>query len=125
VEQLRAALEGQVGADLAVIPVAVARGPAFNILMAQAMFAIVGLIVLFAAAFVILNAFAMSIAARTKEIGSLRTLGMTRRNVMLTVLTEAGILGLSGAGLGIHWDEIDEDISVPALLSGAPAHFRT
>ncbi len=25
---------------------------------------------------------------------------------------------LSGGGLGIHWDEIDEDISVPGLLRG-------
>lgn len=32
---------------------------------------------------------------------------------------------LSGAGLGIHWDEIDEDISVPALLSGSPTQART
>ena len=25
---------------------------------------------------------------------------------------------ISGGGTGIHWDEIDEDISVPALLVG-------
>jgi hypothetical protein len=25
---------------------------------------------------------------------------------------------LSGGGLGIHWDELDEDISVPGLLAG-------
>ena len=25
---------------------------------------------------------------------------------------------ISGGGTGIHWDEIDEDISVPALLAG-------
>ena len=25
---------------------------------------------------------------------------------------------LSGGGTGIHWDELDEDISVPALLLG-------
>lgn len=25
---------------------------------------------------------------------------------------------LSGGGMGIHWDEIDEDISVPGLLMG-------
>ena len=25
---------------------------------------------------------------------------------------------LSGSGYGIHWDEIDEDISVPGLLLG-------
>jgi hypothetical protein len=25
---------------------------------------------------------------------------------------------ISGGGAGLHWDEIDEDISVPALLAG-------
>jgi hypothetical protein len=25
---------------------------------------------------------------------------------------------ISGGGLGLHWDELDEDISVPALLNG-------
>jgi len=25
---------------------------------------------------------------------------------------------ISGGGIGLHWEEIDEDISVPALLSG-------
>ncbi|MBI5243015.1 MAG: DUF2442 domain-containing protein [Elusimicrobia bacterium] len=27
---------------------------------------------------------------------------------------------LSGGGLGIHWDALDEDISVPGLLAGIP-----
>ena len=25
---------------------------------------------------------------------------------------------VSGGGVGLHWDELDEDISVPALLAG-------
>ncbi|MCA1937197.1 MAG: DUF2442 domain-containing protein [Dechloromonas sp.] len=25
---------------------------------------------------------------------------------------------ISGGGLGLHWDELDEDISVPALIAG-------
>ena len=25
---------------------------------------------------------------------------------------------ISGGGTGLHWDELDEDISVPALLAG-------
>lgn len=28
---------------------------------------------------------------------------------------------ISGAGLGIHWPEIDEDLSVDGLLRGSPA----
>ena len=27
---------------------------------------------------------------------------------------------LSGGGLGIHWDELDEDLSVPGLLASVP-----
>lgn len=28
---------------------------------------------------------------------------------------------LSGGGIGIHWDELDEDIFVPGLLLGTPS----
>jgi len=28
---------------------------------------------------------------------------------------------LAGAGFGIHWPEIDEDLSTEGLLAGAPA----
>lgn len=28
---------------------------------------------------------------------------------------------LAGAGFGIHWPDVDEDLSVAGLLSGAPA----
>lgn len=29
---------------------------------------------------------------------------------------------ISGGGIGIHWDDIDEDISVPALFAGKVDH---
>lgn len=32
---------------------------------------------------------------------------------------------LSGGGTGVHWDEIDEDISVPGLLMGVGDRTRT
>jgi hypothetical protein len=32
--------------------------------------------------------------------------------------TQRGKCELSGGGVGIHWDELDEDISVPGLLLG-------
>jgi hypothetical protein len=31
---------------------------------------------------------------------------------------------VSGGGTGIHWDELDEDISVPALLMGVGDRTR-
>ena len=32
---------------------------------------------------------------------------------------------ISGGGSGLHWDELDEDISVPALLMGIGDRTRT
>jgi hypothetical protein len=29
---------------------------------------------------------------------------------------------MSGGGTGLHWDELDEDISVPGLLAGVAQH---
>jgi len=31
---------------------------------------------------------------------------------------------ISGGGSGLHWDELDEDISVPSLLFGIGDHAR-
>ncbi len=31
---------------------------------------------------------------------------------------------ISGGGSGLHWDKLDEDISVPALLFGIGDHAR-
>jgi putative ABC transport system permease protein len=64
-----------------------------------------GAAILLAAAFLIFNTFAMSVAERTREIGILRALGMERGGVWRGVLTEAGILGLAGAlaGLPLGW----------------------
>jgi hypothetical protein len=32
---------------------------------------------------------------------------------------------MSGGGTGVHWDDLDEDISVPALLMGVGDRSRT
>ena len=56
---------------------------------------------LFVGSFLIYNAFAMTVIERTREFGLLRTVGMTRRQVMGQVLIEATFLGLIGAGLGV------------------------
>ncbi len=49
----------------------------------------------------IVNTLTMSVFERTREIGVLRALGMTRRGVWRAILVEAGILGLAGSGLGV------------------------
>jgi putative ABC transport system permease protein len=56
---------------------------------------------LFVGAFLIFNAFQMSVVERTREFGMLRTVGMSRGQVTVQVLIEALFLGIIGAGLGV------------------------
>lgn len=62
-------------------------------------------VALFVGAFLIYNTFTMTVVERTREIGMLRTLGMTRSQITLLVLAEASLLGsigsAAGAGFGI------------------------
>lgn len=56
---------------------------------------------LFVGSFLIYNAFAMTVVERTREIGMLRAVGTTQRQVIKIVLTEALLLGVLGAVLGV------------------------
>ncbi len=58
-------------------------------------------IALFVGAFLIYNAFAMTVLERTREFGMLRTIGMTRQQIIGQMLIEALIIGLVGTSLGI------------------------
>ena len=53
------------------------------------------------AALGIVNTLTMNVIERVREIGVLRAVGMTRRQVWRSVVVEAGILGLAGAILGV------------------------
>lgn len=64
-------------------------------------FGFIQLIVLFIAALSIANTMMMAVMERTPEIGAIRALGGTRREVMLLFLTEAGYLGLFGSLFGV------------------------
>jgi putative ABC transport system permease protein len=57
-------------------------------------------IALFVGIFLIYNAFSMTIAERTRELGLLRAVGMVRSQIMGQVLLEGLILGVLGSGLG-------------------------
>jgi putative ABC transport system permease protein len=58
-------------------------------------------IALFVGAFLIYNAFAMTVVERTREFGMLRTIGMTRKQIVGQVLMEAFTLGILGSALGV------------------------
>jgi putative ABC transport system permease protein len=64
-------------------------------------FGFIKVIVLFIAALSIANTMMMAVMERTPEIGSIRAMGGTRREVMLLFLTEAGYLGVFGSLLGV------------------------
>jgi putative ABC transport system permease protein len=57
-------------------------------------------IALFVGAFLIYNAFAMTVVERTREFGMLRTIGMSRKQIMAQVLMEALNLGIFGSLFG-------------------------
>jgi putative ABC transport system permease protein len=79
-----------------------------------------GVVILLAAAFLIFNTFAMSVAERTRQIGILRSLGLERGGVLRGVLVEAGILGLGGsfAGLPLGWGLAQGIISLLVAWQG-------
>ncbi|HYI75624.1 MAG TPA: FtsX-like permease family protein [Gaiellaceae bacterium] len=62
-------------------------------------------IALFVGAFVIFNTFSITVAQRTREFATLRTLGATRRQVLGSVILESLVIGflasLIGLGLGV------------------------
>ncbi len=61
-------------------------------------FAYVALVV---GAFIIFNTFSITVAQRTRELGLLRTLGASRRQVLGSVIYEGLMLGVVGAVLGL------------------------
>jgi putative ABC transport system permease protein len=58
-------------------------------------------IALFVGSFVIANSLSITIAQRTREFATLRTLGASRRQILRTVLAEAVVLGLLAAVTGL------------------------
>lgn len=69
--------------------------------MIDVMLASVGIVILAAAAFLIFNAFSMSVTQRQQQIGALRALGMTRAQVMRLIFTEALLIGALGTLPGL------------------------
>jgi putative ABC transport system permease protein len=60
-----------------------------------------GGVALFVGSFVIANSLSITIAQRTREFATLRTLGASRRQVRTTVLIEAAITGLVASVIGL------------------------
>jgi putative ABC transport system permease protein len=66
-----------------------------------AMFDILAMIAVIVAAFGVVNTLMVNILERTRELGSLRSIGMTKRQVAKMILAEAAMLGGIGGIFGI------------------------
>ena len=62
---------------------------------------VLALVALFTGAFLVFSTQALSVLRRRPQFALLRTLGVTRRQLLAQVLIEGGMLGVTGAALGI------------------------
>jgi putative ABC transport system permease protein len=60
-----------------------------------------GFIALFVGSFVIANSLSITIAQRTRELATLRTLGASRRQVLRSIILEALVVGILGSLVGL------------------------
>ena len=60
-----------------------------------------GAVALFVGAFVIFNTLSITVAQRTRELATLRTLGASRRQVRRSVLVEGLVIGLLASAVGL------------------------
>ncbi|MFO7623845.1 MAG: FtsX-like permease family protein [Anaerolineales bacterium] len=101
-EQLKDDLQSRLGNDYSVIFPA-AQGQRMTQMLSSYQIGLNFLsgMALFVGAFLIFNAFSMSVVERKREYGMLRTIGLTRSQVISLVLVEAAALGLIGSLLGL------------------------
>src|SRR4029450_5310354 len=60
-----------------------------------------GGIALFVGAFVIFNTLSITVAQRTRELGTLRNLGASRRQVLRSLTPEAAVIGVTASLVGL------------------------
>jgi putative ABC transport system permease protein len=65
------------------------------------LFDVLALISMIVASLGVVNTLTMNVLERTQEIGMLRSLGMTRRQVGKMILAELGLMGLIGGAFGL------------------------
>jgi len=65
------------------------------------LFDVMSIITMIVAALGVINTLTMNVVERTREIGMLRSLGMTRRQIARMILAEAGMMGVVGGVLGL------------------------
>jgi putative ABC transport system permease protein len=74
-------------------------------------------VALFVGVFIIVNTFSITVAQRVREFALLRAIGAGRRQIMTSVLLEAGVLGLLGGLVGLALGTLLA-VGLRALLAG-------
>ncbi len=101
-DRLQASIQERLGSDYSVIyPATQGRRVTQMLDTYQLGLNFFSVVALFVGGFLIYNAFSMTIVERTREIGMLRTLGMTRGQVMRQILSEASLVAVVGSALGV------------------------
>ena len=92
-----------------------------------------GLVALFVGGFVIFNTLSITVAQRTRELATLRTLGASRRQVLRSVVLEAFAIGvfasvvglLAGVGLARGLSSLFTSLGMSLPEAGLPIAART
>ena len=102
IEQCRAALEQVLGPGFQVETPG-SRGQQFDSVLRvySVTMSITSVFALFIGMFIIYNSFAIAVTQRRAEIGILRALGATRRQIRTLFLAESAVAGLVGSALGL------------------------
>lgn len=80
----------------------------------------VGGVALLVAAFGVANTMTMAILERTKEIGLMKAVGASDRDILTVFLIEAGLVGLAGGGAGVGLS-----LFLANLINDAVANLQT
>jgi putative ABC transport system permease protein len=101
-EALKSALQERLGSSYTVTyPAGQGARVIQSVSLYQIGLSVFGAIAIIVGAFLIYNTFAMTVVERTREIGMLRTVGMTSQQVMGLIMSESVILGIVGGALGV------------------------
>ena len=84
---------------------------------AFSLFDVLGVIGLVVAALGVINTMLMNVLERTRELGGLRSLGMSRRQVRRMILAEATTMGFIGAVFGVGFGAVLSDVFIIGLRS--------
>lgn len=84
---------------------------------AFSLFDVLGLIGLVVAALGVINTMLMNVLERTRELGGLRSLGMSRSQVRRMILAEATTIGFMGAIFGVGFGAVLSDVFIIGLRS--------